>query len=180
MGQKIFLCLLSWGLLPFSSSPTAHFFKFHSSWHMHYLLRMLNLHIFESACLKMLSAASPPLGLASDTFTNSLHFVAFQSRCFLCWESIMILFQGQIHCISVGRDHCKALFSLLRVCVQHSVMQIYTSIKGPSHSSLVARGQPVWPSLPRLVPVSCFLSLQSFSAQHLCFTKFWPLPSFYQ
>lgn len=91
VGLKIFLCLFSLGLHPFSSSPTAHFFKLHSSWHMHYLLRMLNVHISQSTCLKMYSAASPPLGLASDIFANSLHFVAFQGTCFLCWASVLIL-----------------------------------------------------------------------------------------
>lgn len=67
-----------------------------------------------------------------------------------------LLFQRQIHGINVGRDHCKALFFLLRVRVQHSVMQIYTSVKGPSRSSLIAHRQPVWPSLPRLVQFLVF------------------------
>lgn len=97
---------------------------------------MLNLHISQSTCLKMYSAASPSLVLVSDVFTNSLHFVAFPSMRSLCRASILTFFQRQIHGII-------PLFPT-RVCVQCSAMQGYTrsSWKAPH---LVTPGQPAWP-----------------------------------
>lgn len=71
------------------------------------------------------------------------------------------LFQRYICGMNVGRNHCKAFFFPPK-CM--CTVQCYADthgclLKGPSRSSLVAHGQPVWPPPPRLVPVSSFFSL---------------------
>lgn len=136
---------------------------------MHYLLRMLNLHISQSMCLKIYSVTSHPLVLVSDVFTNSLHFVAFPSMCSVCWASILTFFQRQIHGIVIVKDHCKLPLFPARVCVQCSAMQGYTCGSWKA-THLVASGQPAWPPLPGLFP-SFFCFLSALSAWCFWFTK---------
>lgn len=86
---KIFLRMFAWGLGLSSAHSQLISLKL-CGWQIHYLLRMLNLHIPQSVCLKMYFVASPPLGLVSDIFTNSFCYAAFPSTCSQHWTSTLI------------------------------------------------------------------------------------------
>lgn len=93
---------------------------------------MLNLRISESRPLKRYLLQVPHL-VWLLIHLQILLILLLSKVCVFCPEQVFwcLLLQRQIHGISVGRDHCKTLFFLLRVHVQDSVMQICTSLKGP-------------------------------------------------
>lgn len=127
---------------------------------------MLDLHISLSTCLKMYSAASPPLGLVSDSFFLSY----LQILSVLLLSNVLVLCAGQDHDTHSSRGKSMAQM-LVGIVAKHSFFLLgsmcMVQCRADTHKCF-PHGS-VWAACVASFPRTCssffsFLSLHPLSA----------------